>query len=137
MQTYTVALFGEAERGDYRTPFLCQTVAQLLELFGNPPLHSLGIYYAIQALLYHRSLLFFRVKEEGFSYEDYVRGLRFLKKQTIVPEIEALCLPGVGDTEIIGALTPICELYHSLLIVNESDFYDYLTESHPPHHDRL
>ena len=128
MQSYTVALFGEAEKGDYRKPSLCKTVSQLLEVFGNPPLHSRGIYYAIQALLYHRSLLFFRVKEEGFSYEDYLLGLRLLQKQTLVTDINAVCLPGVGNSEIIGAMAPICELYHSLLIINESDFYDYLTE---------
>lgn len=128
MQTYTLALFGEAEKGDYRKPSLCRTVGQLLEQFGNPPLHSHGIYYAIQALLYKRSLLFLRVREEGFSYEDYLLGLRLLQKQTFVPEIDAVCLPGVGDTEIIAALTPICELYHSFLIINEADFYDYLTE---------
>lgn len=127
MQNYTVALFGEAEKGEYRKPCLCHTAGQLLELFGNPPLHSRGIYYAIQALLYERSLLFFRVKEEGFSCDDYLQGLLMLRKQTFVAGIDAVCLPGVGDNGIIGAMTPICELYHSLLITNESDFYDYLT----------
>lgn len=127
MQTYTVALFGESEKGDCLKPCLCRTVEQLLDLFGNPPLHSQGIYYAIQALLYRRALLFFRVREEGYSYEDYLFGLHLLKNQTFVPCIDAFCLPGVGDTEIIGATAPICELYHSLLIINESDFYDYLT----------
>lgn len=136
MQTYTIALFGEAEKGDYRRPLLCQTAGQLLELFGNPPLHSRGIYYAIQALLYRRALLFFRVREEGFSYEDYLLGLHLLKKQTLVKAIDAVCLPGVGDTEIIGAMTPICAIYHSLLIVNEADFYDYLTETTPLHEKR-
>lgn len=129
MQTYTVALFGEAERGEYHRPFLCQTVGQLLDLFGNPPLNSHGLYYAIQALLYNRALLFFRVREEGFSYDDYLFGLHLLKRQTFVEGIDALCLPGVGNLEIIGAMTPIIELYHSLLIVNESDFYDYLTQT--------
>lgn len=128
MKTYTVALFGEAEKGDYRKPCLCHTVDQLLELFGNPPLHSQGIYYAIQALLYQRALLFFRVREEGFSYGDYLQGLHLLQNQPFTAGIDALCLPGVGDTEIIGAMAPICEIYHSLLITNESDFYDYLTE---------
>lgn len=129
MQTYTVALFGEAERGEYHRPFHCQTVEQLLDLFGNPPLHSHGLYYAIQALLYNRALLFFRVREEGFSYDDYLFGLHLLKRQTFVEGIDALCLPGVGNLEIIGAMAPIIELYHSLLIVNESDFYDYLTQT--------
>lgn len=126
MQSHTIALFGEAEKGDYQKPLLCKNLSQLLELFGNPPLHSHGIYYAIQALLYHRSLLFFRVKEEGFSYEDYLSGLHLLKKQTCVNGISAVCLPGVGNSEIIEAIVPICEIYHSLLIINESDFYDYL-----------
>ena len=125
---YTVALFGQAEKGDYRKPLLCHSVEQLREFFGNPPLHSRGIYYAIQALLFHRALLFFRVKEEGFGYEDYVQGLLMLKHQTVVNVIDAVCLPGVGDVEIIGAIAPVCEFYHSLLITNESDFYDYLTE---------
>lgn len=130
MKTYTVALFGEAEKGDYRKPCLCQTVDQLLELFGNPPLHSRGIFYAIQILLYQHALLFFRVREEGFSQDDYLQGLYLLQKQPYLAGIDALCLPGVGDREIMAALDPICDLYHSLLITNESDFYDYLTEIH-------
>jgi hypothetical protein len=128
MHTYTVALFGEAEKGEFKRPSLCHTVPQLLDLFGNPPTHSRGIYFAIQALLYDHALLFFRVKEEGFSYEDYLLGLRLLQNQTHFAEIDALCLPGVGSSEIISAIAPICEHYHSLLITNESDFYDYLTE---------
>lgn len=125
---HTIALFGEAEKGEYRTPYFCHTVQQLLEYLGNPPVHSQGIYYAVQALLYRRDLLFFRVREEGFSQEDYFFGLRVLQNQSIVPEITAICLPGVGDLEIIEAITPICELHHSFLITNEADLYDYLTE---------
>lgn len=131
MQTYTIALFGEAEKGEYRTPALCRTVSQLLELFGNPPLHSHGIDYAIQALLYQHALIYFRVREEGFSYEDYLFGIHLLQKQTLISNINAVCLPGVGDLEIIDAMNPVCELYHSLLIINESDFYDYLMEVRP------
>lgn len=128
MKSYTIALFGEAERGEFRVPSVCQSVEQLMDRFGNPPLHSRGIDCAVQALLYHRKLLFFRVREEGYSYEDYLLGLRLLERQTLVSDIEALCLPGVGDAEIIGAIVPICELYHSLLITSEADLYDYLTE---------
>lgn len=128
MKACTIALFGEAERGEFRVPAICQNVSQLMDLFGNPPLHSRGIDFAIQALLYHRRLLFFRVKEEGYSYEDYLLGLRLLERQTLVSDIDALCMPGVGDAEIMEAIVPICELYHSLLITSEADLYDYLTE---------
>lgn len=128
MDIYTVALFGEAEKGDYRTAYFCRTLAQLLEFFGNPPPQSRGLYYAVQALLFHRDLIFFRVREEGFSYQDYMMGLNQLQKNDDISNIAAICLPGVGDAEIIEAITPVCALYHSILITNEADFYDYLTE---------
>lgn len=128
METYNIALFGEAEKGEYRTAHYCQSIPQLLDYFGHPPPESRGIFYAIQALLYNRGLIFFRVKEEGFSYEDYLLGLRLLQKQEMVSTLAAIYLPGVGDSEIIRAIKPICTLYHSILITNEGDFYDYLTE---------
>lgn len=129
MLNQTIALFGEAEKGEFRTPCFCQTVTELLDAFGHPPHDSLGIFYAIQALMYHRALLFFRVREEGFSQDDYLCGLNLLLKQTYVPQIAAVCLPGVGSTEIIRAITPICEVHHSLIIISEADLYDYLTEA--------
>lgn len=128
MKLYTIALFGEAERGEYKVPYFCQTMEQLLDNFGNPPKESRGIYYAIQALMYKRMLIFFRVKEEGFSYQEYLTGLHLLQKREIVPHLSAICLPGVGDQEIIQATNPICALHHTLLITNEADLYDYLTE---------
>jgi len=128
MNTYTIALFGEAEKGEYRIPCFCESVQQLLEYFGNPPPDSQGIFFAVQALLFHRSLLFFRVREEGFSYQDYLQGLHHLEKKDVIPQLSAICLPGVGDAEIIEAITPICAIYHSILITNEADLYDYLTE---------
>lgn len=127
--TYTVALFGEAEKGEYRTAYLLRTLPQLVEYLGNPPPDSQGLYYAVQALLYKRQLIFFRVKEEGFSYTDYFSGLKVLQKQNIFSNITAICLPGVGDSEIIQAITPICSMYNSILITNEADLYDYLYQT--------
>jgi hypothetical protein len=127
MKTFTLALFGEAEKGNYRTAYFCRNLPQLVDFFGNPPPHSRGLHYAVQALLYHRDLIFFRVKEEGFSYQDYLTGLNLLQRQNI-SQISAICLPGVGNSEILDAIAPICALYHSILITNEADFYDYITE---------
>lgn len=128
METYTMALFGEAEKGDYRTAYHCRSLPQLVEYLGNPPPESRGLYYAIQALLYQRNLIFFRVREEGFSYQDYLCGLHTLEKQDTISKIAAICLPGVGDLKILDAIAPICEQHHSILITNEADLYDYLTE---------
>lgn len=126
-ETYTIAIFGEAERGEYRTAYFCQNLVQLDEYFGNPPPESSGLYYAVQALLFKRNLIFFRVPEEGFSTQDYLSGLTLLEHQQLIPQVHAICTPGVGDQEVIEALLPVCALYHSILITNESDFYDYLT----------
>ncbi len=129
MNLYTLALFGEAERGEFCKPYLCDSVAQLLDVFGQPPKSSQGIYYAIQSILYHQHLIFCRVQEEGFSREDYFIGLDFLRQRKDMGHLSAICLPGVGDAAILDAIVPICHLYRSLLITNEADFYDYLTES--------
>ncbi|MBA3958552.1 MAG: hypothetical protein H0X51_09220 [Parachlamydiaceae bacterium] len=127
MNLYTIALFGESEKGVFQMGYFLQTLPQLLEQLGNPPPNSRGLYYATQALLYHRDLLFFRVREEGFSYEDYLAGLQTLEKQSFMETITAVCLPGVGDLKIIHAMIPFCQTHHSILITNEADLYDYIT----------
>lgn len=124
---YTIALFGEAERGEFNSAYFCQNLEQLDEFFGNPPPNSKGLYYAVQALLFKRNLVFFRVLEEGFSREDYLKGVSLLEDQHVFPQLDAICVPGVGDLEVLEALKPICTQYHSILISNESDFYDFLT----------
>jgi len=125
---YTIAIFGEAEKGSFRTAYFCQDLVQLDEYFGNPPEGSQGLYYGVQALLFKRNLIFFRVMEEGFSRQDYLYGLDLLEHQQLISQIHAICIPGVGDQEILTAITPVCEQYHSILISNEADFYDFLTE---------
>lgn len=129
---YTIALFGEAERGKFRTAYYCENLAQLHEYFGNPPPQSKGLYYALQALLFNRNLIFFRVPEEGFSTQDYLTGLKLLEEQKLITHIDAFCTPGVGDQEIIEAILPVCTQYHGILITTEADFYDYLTSGPKP-----
>ncbi len=128
MREKHVALFGEAEKGEYHKPLVCKSIPQLFDYFGHPPLDSRGIYYAVQALLYRQFLIFFRVQEEGFSYEDYLMGLRLLEQQRRDLSIAALYLPGVGNSSILKAICPVLEAYHALLITNEADFYDYLNQ---------
>jgi hypothetical protein len=124
---HTIALFGEAEKGDYRSAYFCRSLAELEETFGNPPKDSHGLYYAIQAILFHRMLIFFRVREEGYSIQDYLLGLHFLENRQMIPRLSAICLPGVGNSEVIHAGSDICCVHKSMLIVTESDLYDFLT----------
>lgn len=127
MRNAVIALFGEAEKGEFRIPYLCRSLPELAEHFGHPPAHSQGLFFAVQALLYHYELIFLRVKEEGFSIQDYLVGVKVLEKENIVSKVAAICLPGVGEQKIIEAVTPICTLHHNILIINELDLYDYLT----------
>ncbi|MEN9343986.1 MAG: hypothetical protein RLZZ453_773 [Chlamydiota bacterium] len=125
--SHRVFLFGEAEKGEFCTPFVCQSLPQLAETFGNPPTDSLGLNYAVQTLLFEKELIFFRVKEEGFSLIDYMKGIRLLENRSLFHHLTAICIPGVGDPEIIDAITMICHAHRSLLITTERDFYDFIT----------
>lgn len=121
-----IALFGEAEKGSFNHGFMCGGVLELMDYVGNPPPDSLGLYYAIQALMYHHQLLFFRVEEEGYSKADYFNGIQILTESPLIHTVQAICTPGVGDPAIIDALVPICHQHHQILITNERDLYDYL-----------
>lgn len=123
---HTVALFGEAEKGEYRTAYYVESLGQLADSLGHPPDESSGLYFAVQALLYRRGVIFFRVQEEGFSVEDYLLGLHFLQNKDLVPRLTALCLPGMGNAHVIEASAPVCALHDSILITSEHDLYDYL-----------
>ena len=120
-------LFGEAEKGDFCTPLLLESLPQLADMLGNPPEESEGILYAVQALLFERTLIYYRVKEEGFSVGDYMKGLKVIENKEFIRDITAICLPGVGNHEIIEATTHICSDRKAFLIASQKDLYDFLT----------
>jgi len=121
-----MALFGETEKGRFHYPYFCSSLFQLSDIFGNPPEESLGLTFAIQAIMYERQIIFFRVQEEGYSIDDYMKGIEILKNQSKIKNLCAICIPKVGNHVIINSLNPICQLYKSLIITTEKDFFDYL-----------
>jgi len=123
---YTIALFGESEMGRFHYPYFCNSVAQLADTFGNPPPDSQGLSLAIQALMYDRDIIFFRVEEEGYSLDDYLKGFEILKDKNRVKNLDAICIPKVSYHTIIDSLTPICKLHSSLIITTQKDLFDYL-----------
>lgn len=134
MLRHTIFVFGEAEKGDYCIPYICNTPQQLAQYFGNPPLGSRGIESALQALENKRDVIFFRVKEEGFSLEDYEIGLNVLQHNQILGKISAIHMPGVGNETVIKKILPLCDLHGSILVMDECDLFDYLLETkRPPH----
>ena len=124
---YTIALFGEAEKGEYQMPYFLNTLVEMAQFLGNQPGDSRGLYFAVQALLYKRKVIFLRVEEEGYSTKDYLAGVALLKNQKLGSQVNAICMPGVGQAKILTAFQPICDTYHSILITNEADLYDYIT----------
>lgn len=123
----SIALFGEAEKGMFQKAYLLDNLPMLVDTLGQAPANSRGLEFAIQALLYKRLILYFRVEEEGFSKNDYMQGLKELARKEKVGAVDAIYLPGVGDREIIDQTEPLCYLHKSIVITTEKDFYDYLT----------
>ncbi len=122
-----LALFAESEKGRFKYPYFFKDLSELQESFGNPPKDSLGLEFGIQALMYEKEIFCFRVKEEGFSIDDYMSGINYLKNKDKVKNLDAICLPNVGSKEIIDAADIICNIYKSVIITTEKDLYDYLT----------
>lgn len=122
-----IALFGESERGQAGMAYYCDSLPQLADTFGNPPEESNGLHCAVQALLFNFGLIYFPVEEEGFSHDDYFQGIETLQEKELIKEVGAFCLPGVGDRNLLNAITQLCERHTSILITNQSDLYDYLT----------
>jgi len=124
---HIVALFGEAEKGSWERPYVVKELPDLVDVLGNPPPESEGLFFAVQALLFKRQLIYFRVQDEGLSKTDYILGLQFLRNRKKVKKIHALCLPGVGDRDILNVSSLICEMHKSPLITTQKDLFDYLT----------
>jgi len=122
-----IALFGESEKGKWDAPHFIKSLPGLIDVLGSPPPNSQGLFFAIQTLLYKRELVYFRVQEEGFSKGDYLFGLNALKNTKKFQKIHAVCMPGVGDQELLDVSFSVCAIHKTQLIMTEKDLYDYLT----------
>ena len=124
---HKIALFGESEKGDFHSLLSFSSLPILAETLGNPPEGSHGLHLAIQTLLFKKEVIFIRVKEEGFSLKDYIKGLSLLKESEKLKEVSAICMPGVGHNHVLEEAFHYCHQFGSILITTEKDFYDYLT----------
>lgn len=57
-----------------------------------------------------------------------MKGLDLLQDSEKGKGIKAVCMPGVGDLEIVERALNFCDKFGSILITKETDFYDYMTE---------
>ena len=121
-----IAFLGESEMGRFHYPYFCYSLTQLATILGNPPEDSRGLDFAVQAIMYERNVIYFRVEEEGYSTKDYMQSIDIIKDKNKVKRLDAICIPGVGDKEIIFQLGPICKSHNSIIITSEKDLFDYL-----------
>lgn len=126
MKTRIIALFGEAEKGAFHKGTLCDSLPQLQSMYGDPPPGTLGLFFAVQSLMFQYKLIFFRVEEEGYSLIDYMIGFRSLSESDLMKHVLAIGLPGVGDLHLLRAAQPIVDDYHPLLLTTERDLQDLL-----------
>lgn len=122
-----IFIFGQAQKGVFCRPTYLKHALELLNHFGHPPELSSGISFALQSLLLQRPCIFYRVEEEGYSFNDYLRGLDILRSDWDHIKLEAIGLPGVGDPQLIAKTERFCIKKRSLILVTSTDLFDYLT----------
>ncbi|MCI5051732.1 MAG: hypothetical protein MRY21_01185 [Simkaniaceae bacterium] len=122
-----IALFGEAELGEFRRLIFLGSIQECCKRLGNPPSNTLGVGIAVQTLMFQRHVVYIRVNEEGYSDEDYFQGLELLKAQNSLPQLSAVCMPGVSNPLIIDEAMKVCKQERALFISLERDLYDMLT----------
>lgn len=123
-----VTLAGEAEHGEICRGYLCSSLIELWDIFGEPPNESEGLIFAVQSLLLGKKVLYYRIDEEGFSKEEYDICLKNL--DTVIPNntsLGALFLPKVGSIELIQMSLHVCLRHTGILIMTEKELFDYLT----------
>ncbi len=128
MEKRTVIIFGESKEGKAQNLFFINSLPNLAVGLGEPTATGVGIHMAIQALLLKKEVLFYKVTEEGFNADQYLFGFKLLEKESQNLSIAAIALPGVGSSEILDIAKNQCELHKTLLILNESDLYDFMTQ---------
>ena len=125
MRSHTIALFGEAEKGALCSLLTFSHLPILAESLGHPPDGTYGIHMAVQTLMFEKDLIYIRVQEEGFSIQDYKKGLHLLQQAS--PKLSAICMPGMGNSDILNQAIEVCHAQGAILITTEKDFYDYMT----------
>ncbi len=129
MTNRTILIFGESQKGELQKFLFLKTLPDLAEALGEPTETGLGIHMAIQAMLFNQSVLFYKVKEEGFNIDHYLMGFKLLEKEFTSILLTAIALPGASSPPILEIADSLCKLHKSLILFNEKDLYDFMTRS--------
>lgn len=120
-----VIVFGEASRGVWGQMSSCSELLDLYQIYGEPTEGSLGLYWAIQALLKGKECLYWRVRQESLSLEDYHLGLNQLSSLSL-ETWEGLFLPNMSESSVIEHAAAYCRQKQKLLLMDPLDLQDWL-----------
>lgn len=126
-----VIVFGEASHGKWGQIYHCSNLDDLYSTCGEPTEGSLGLYWAIQALLKGKECLFWRVHEEALAFEDYHLGLSRLENldqssSLNMHQWQGLFLPNMSEPGVIDHALMYCHQSQKLLLMDPLDFQDWL-----------
>lgn len=120
-------VFGESEKGPLCRPTFCKDPLDLFTYFGHQVSGTCGFDLAAQSLLLKRPCVFFRIREEGFSDLDYLRGLHILKSDWKTINISAIGVPGLGNPDLLDEIERLCKQRRSIILIEEKDLCDFLS----------
>jgi hypothetical protein len=120
-----VVVFGEASRGLWGELCSCHQLIELYQAYGEPTQGSLGLYWAIQALLKGKSCLFWRVRQESLALEDYHLGLCKLHGLDL-DTWEGLFLPNMSEPAVLEQASFYCKQKQKVLLMDPLDLQDWL-----------
>lgn|SRR3989338_4363988 len=125
MEKRVISIFGESEKGEYEKFYPIADLAEAFEILGSPPKETEALQFSLQILGASQPILFFRVKEEGFSFDSYAKGIELLKVNSGPFTIQALFMPGLSDPNLIEKAREACEKHQAVLLITDKDFQDY------------
>ena len=122
-----IVIFGKASSAKPGKFYKVKDLEQLLAKIGMPVDHTIGVHLAVQTLLYKYPVMFYPVLEEGSSKKCYEEGMKKLLKSKLSDEVIAVVMPGFGSKPVVDKALDFCAEKKCVLILNEEDFYDFLT----------
>jgi hypothetical protein len=122
-----IVIFGKASNAKPGKFYKIKDLEQLLDKIGMPIDETVGVHLAVQTLLYKYPVLFYPVIEEGTSKKCYDDGMKKLVKSKMANEIIAIVMPGFGSRPVLDQALDLCAEKKCVLILNEEDFYDFLS----------
>lgn len=123
-----IVIFGKTDSAKPGKFYHIENLEELIHKIGMPIDETIGTHLAVQTLLYNYSVIYYPVKQEGMSKTCYEEGMKKLKRNKHANEVSAIVMPGFGSKNVLDQALDFCTEKKCLLILNEDDYYDFLSQ---------